>query len=176
MFGVIQVEMSGEKGIWKLIIESVIRIAHHSRAYVFITTHLLFVERTEFRLVQRFDRVGVFKEDSQRFSGRNAAYIVLFPSVRERSSIGVLARRCFPSKPEILTKAYDHLLANPRTTSYIILDLRPRIESELLRVRHSFRLDAPLVGYLPAAEAAKHGRKVGATSRPSQYAKSTTKS
>ena len=49
--------MSGEKGVWKLIIESVIRIAHHYQAFVFITTHLLFVEKTEFRIVQRLENV-----------------------------------------------------------------------------------------------------------------------
>lgn len=84
---------------------------------------------------------------------RNAAYIVLFPSVRDRSSVGVLARRCFPHRPEILTKAFEHLLRNADKHSYIVLDLRPRLTDEVLRVRHSFRLDAPLVSYLPASEA-----------------------
>lgn len=81
---------------------------------------------------------------------------MLFPSIRDRSSVAILARRCFPSKPQILIKAFDHLLENSTKYNYIILDLRPRLNSEFQRVRHSFCLDAPLISYLPETEAEKY--------------------
>ena len=78
---------------------------------------------------------------------RNCAYIVLFPSLRDRSSVGVLARRCFADKAGVLIGAFAHLLANPNTISYLILDLRPRLDTEHYRIRQSFCLEDPIVSY-----------------------------
>ena len=78
---------------------------------------------------------------------------MLFPSVRDRASVAILAKRCFPDRPEILTKAFEHLLRNADKHSYVVLDLRPRLTADILRVRHSFRRDAPLVGYLRDSDA-----------------------
>lgn len=47
------VEQSKGTGIWEVVLECVTRIAHHANAYVFFSSHLLFLERTEFRIIQR---------------------------------------------------------------------------------------------------------------------------
>ena len=91
------------------------------------------------------------------------SYLILFPSVRDRSSVRVLARRCFPDHPEVLTAAFDRLLREPEAASFVVLDLRPRLGNEALRVRHSFRLDEPVVAYQPADSAADH-KEPGSTS------------
>ena len=103
--------------------------------------------------------------ESHRVVCSNAAYIALFPTVRDRSAVRVLARRCFPDHPEILTAAFDRLLREPETASYVLLDLRPRLGNEALRVRHSFRLDAPLVAYQPAVDADEEGAAGAARKR-----------
>ena len=48
-----QVEQSKGSGVWRVVLECVTRLAHHLNAYVFLTSHLLFVECNEFRVVQR---------------------------------------------------------------------------------------------------------------------------
>lgn len=149
-----EVEQSTGSGIWRIILESVTRLAHHLNAYVFFTSHLLFVEKNEFRVVQRsvYNPCSHFSAHFFYFPFRNSAYILLFPSVRDRSSVATLARRCFPNNPGLLVKAFEHLLRKADTLSYIILDLRPRLGNEIFRIRHSFHLDAPLVSYLPQSE------------------------
>ena len=46
-------EQSSEKGIWRVVLECVTRLAHHLDAFVFFSSHLLFLERYEFRVIQR---------------------------------------------------------------------------------------------------------------------------
>lgn len=76
---------------------------------------------------------------------RNSAYLLLFPSLRDRSGVAVLARRVFPETPKLLVRAYEHLLANSTRIPYVILDLRPRLESDLYRLRNTFDVSKPLV-------------------------------
>ena len=101
---------------------------------------------------------------------------MLFPSVRERSSVAVLARRCFPDRPELLIKAFEHLVRNADRFSYVVLDLRPRLTQEVLRVRHSFRLDAPLVSYLRAEDAPRLPSKVQRAGKSSDPPPASAKS
>ena len=81
--------------------------------------------------------------------------------------MGILARRCFPSEPVLLSRAFEHLVANAATLSYVILDLRPRLSETLLRIRHSFRVDEPVVTYLSEADGRLNVlRKRRKTARP----------
>ena len=50
-----QIEQTKRSGVWAVVLECVTRLAHHLNAFVFFTSHLLFVERHEFRVIQRSD-------------------------------------------------------------------------------------------------------------------------
>jgi hypothetical protein len=63
----------------------------------------------------------------------NAQYYVLFRNPRDRTQISYLARQMFPNRRQFLVEAFED--ATRRPYGYLLVDLRPGLDDDRLRVR-----------------------------------------
>jgi vacuolar-type H+-ATPase subunit F/Vma7 len=79
---------------------------------------------------------------------RNLSYLILLNSPRSGSSIATLSRQIYPSNAEFLTDAYKQCMARGAFAS-LVIDLRPVVEDERLRLRESCFQNEAIVVYIP---------------------------
>ena len=50
---IFQIEQEARSKTWRIVMDCFVKLAHHVPMYVMLVTHTLFVERYEYRLLQR---------------------------------------------------------------------------------------------------------------------------
>jgi hypothetical protein len=78
---------------------------------------------------------------------RQATYILLTASLRDRSTISTLGRQVMPSKPKFLLSCYEKAMETPYNN--LLIDLHTTTP-EVLRVRENIAGDGLPIVYLPA--------------------------
>jgi len=78
---------------------------------------------------------------------RNASYLIIFESVRDKSSVKVLGRQLIPEHPSFLSEAQKQ--ATAKKHGFLLIDLRSGLGDNKFKFRSTIQQNVPVEYYLP---------------------------